>query len=206
MKTRVVIVDEHVALRQMLAHVLSMENKYEVVAEAHDGRGALDVFKRVKPDIAILELALPGLCGKEVLRRTRVEVPGTRVLVFSGTLNQTLVLDALKSHPHGFVHKRDSLGTFFEALRAVAAGRSYYSNFASALLSNSFSGPSYQLTSREMEVLQLVAESCSSKEIAARLGLAPKTVENHRAHIMDKLQVHDTAALTRYALRNGLVT
>jgi DNA-binding NarL/FixJ family response regulator len=206
MKTRVAIVDEHVALRQMLAHVLGSEKKYEVVVEAQDGRVALDALKRLKPDIAILELALPGLCGKEVLRRTRLEVPGTRVLVFSGTLNQTLALDALRSNPHGFVHKRDSLGTFLEALRAVAAGRSYYSDFASGLLSNSFGGVSYQLTSREMEILQLVAESCSSKEIAARLGLAPKTVENHRAHIMDKLHVHDTAALTRYALRNGLVT
>lgn len=205
MKKRVVIVDEHAALRQMMAQVLVWEKNYEIVGELEDGRGALEVCRRLTPDVLILELALPGLCGREVLRRVRDDFPKLRTLVFSGTRDHQLIREVLRYRPHGFVDKRESLPTFLEALNAVAAGRSYFSAFASGMLTELSVGGANPLTAREVEVLQLVAESRSSKEIASHLGLSPKTVENHRARIMEKLRLHDTAGLTRYAMRSGLV-
>jgi DNA-binding NarL/FixJ family response regulator len=204
MKKRVMIVDEQLASRQLLAFRLASD--YEIVDETDDGQLAIDACKLYKPDVVILELALSRLCGKEVLRRVRIEVPNVRVLVYTGTQSQKMILDCLRFFPHGFVHKRDSLSTLLEALRAIATGKSYFSTCASPFLPDMFAGSSLDLTTREVEILQLVAESYSSKEIAARLRLSPKTVENHRAHIMEKLRIHDTAALTLYAVRNGLVT
>lgn len=206
MKTRVVLVDDHVSLRQMLAAILIREDEYEVVGQAGSGLEALRVCREVPHELVILDLLLPELCGMQVLRRLRAELPRTRVIIYSGTLNQMQIVQTLRLRPHGFVEKTDSLQTLREALRAVAAGRAYFSRFASSLLADVQDAIFLDLTHREQEVLQLVAESRSSKEIAARLGLAVKTVENHRAHLMEKLHLHDVAALTRYALRTGLVS
>ena len=200
------LVDPHVALRHMMARILSQEGPYEVVGEAGSGREALEGCRQCKPDVVIIELVLPELCGREVIRRLRVESTCVRVLVFSGTQNELLIMEALKCRPHGFIEKRDSLDTFLEGLRVVTAGRSYFSLLASSLMSESIGQHSVELTPRECEVLQLVAESRSSKEIAGLLGLARKTVENHRAHLMDKLHLRDTAALTRYAVEHGIVS
>ena len=206
MKKRVLIVDDHAAVRHMLAAVLTRETGYDVVGEAGTGLRALEMCGRLTPDVVVLDLVLPELCGLQVLRRLREDKARSRVLIFSGTANQALIVQALKCHPHGFVEKSDTLQTFWEALRAVAAGGIYLSPYASALLGDARSDDSLDLTRREQEILQLVAESRSSKEIAARLGIALKTVENHRAHLMAKLHLHDIAALTRYAVRNGLVS
>lgn len=205
-KTRVMIADAHAALRQMMAHVLCADGSYEVIAEADNGRDAFDLCLRVKPDVLILETVLPQLSGREVVRRLRRRSARIRVLMFSGTMDQLLIVESLKSRPDGFVEKRCSLTTFLEALRAVVNGNSYFSGAASALWSKAVAHERLELTLREVDVLQLVAESCSSKEIARRLGLSPKTVENHRCHIMEKLHVHDIAALTRYAVQRGIVS
>jgi len=205
MKKRVLIVDDHAAVRHMLAAVLTREPEYDVVGEAGSGLRALELCGRLSPDVVVLDLVLPELCGIEVLRRLHEDKARSRVLIFSGSLNQVQIVQALKCHPHGFVEKSDTLQTFREALRAVAGGGVYLTAYASALLADVRSQDSLDLTRREQEILQLVAESRSSKEIAARLGIAVKTVENHRAHVMDKLHLHDVAALTRYAVRTGLV-
>jgi len=206
LKKRIVIADEHGAIRQMMAQVLTAECAYEVVGEADNGRDALDLCARCKPDVLVLELLLPQLSGSEVVRRLRLQLKNLRVLIFSGTLNQMAIIEGLKCRPDGFVGKRDSLATFLEALRAVVEGKSYFSGLASTLWGDALSGNPLDLTRREIDVLQLIAESCSSKEVAQRLGLSPKTVENHRFHIMEKLHVHDIAALTRYAVKRGIVS
>jgi DNA-binding NarL/FixJ family response regulator len=205
MKKRMMLVDGHLALRQMLARILNAELFYEVVAEAHDGLLALEACRHLRPDLVILDLVLPGLSGSEVLRRMRLHFPSMRIVVFSGTQNDSLILNAFQSGPHGFVDKRDSLETLIEAVRAVANGKQYFSAFAPARPIHLPGLPATQLTPRELEVLQLVAESRSSKEIASRLSLSKRTVENHRARIMDKLDLHDVAALTRFAMRRGMV-
>lgn len=206
MKTRLVLVDDHVSLRQMMATILAHDGEYEIVGQAGDGLEALRLCREVLPDVVILDLVLPELCGMEVLRRLRAESPRTRVLVYTGTLNQVQIVQTLQLRPHGFVEKGDSLDTLRECLRAVSAGRLYFSRLASALLSDvRKAGEGQSLTPREQEVLRLVAESRSSKQIATQLGIAVKTVENHRAKLMDKLHKHDIAALTRYAIQTGLV-
>ena len=207
MKTNVVLVEDHRSVRQMLALVLEREGGYAVVGEAGTGYEALKMCARVRPRLVILDLALPELNGLEVLRRLRAEARETRVLVYSGVENRELTLDVLRERPHGFVHKRDSLATLREALRAVTAGSSFLTPFATDLLDMARGAePSRPaLTERERAVLQMVAEGMSSKTMADRLGVAPKTVDHYRAALMEKLDLHNIARLTRYAVRHGVV-
>ena len=207
MKTRVVVVDDHVSVRQMLAVVLDREGPYDVVGEAGTGFEALKVCRKLKPRLIILDLVLPELNGVEVLRTLRAEMRESRFMVYSGTLSRVLIVEALQARPHGFVHKSDALATFCEALRAVAGGCSYFTPFATKFMDQErgVSAAASLLTERERAVLQMVAEGRTNKEMAERLVLSAKTVEHHRAHVMEKLGVRDVAGLTRVAIRQGLV-
>ena len=205
MKKRVVLVDHHTATRQMLACIVRRESGYEVAGEAGSGLDALALCRRDSPDLVILELALPELCGVELMHRLRVISPAMRLLVFSAASEREQVAGALRCRPHGFVSKKDPLGTLYEAIRVVSKGGLYFTPFATSAFQETLGVLRPALTDREREILQMIAESGSSKEIAARLGVAVKTVENHRAHIMEKLHLHDVAGLTRYAMRHGLV-
>jgi DNA-binding NarL/FixJ family response regulator len=207
MKTRVVIVDDHVSIRQMLGLVLEREGPYEVVGQAGTGFEALKVCRKVKPRLVILDLVLPELSGVEVLHTLRAELRESRFMVYSGTMSRVLIVEALQARPHGFVHKTDALPTFCEALRAVAGGCSYFTPFATKFMDEErgASATASLLTERERAVLQMVAEGRSNKEMAERLVLSAKTVEHHRAHVMEKLGVRDVAGLTRVAIRQGLV-
>ncbi len=205
MKKRVVLVDDQTSTRQMLASQLRREPGFEVVGEADNGIEGLALCRKEAPDLVILELALPELCGMEVMRRLRAAAPAPRMLVFSAATEREQVAGALRCRPHGFVGKREPLQSLFEAIRVVMAGGLYFTQFATSVFQETLGTRHFALTAREREVLQMIAESRSSKEVAARLGLAVKTVENHRAHIMEKLHLHDVAALTRYAVRHGMV-
>jgi DNA-binding NarL/FixJ family response regulator len=207
MKNRVVVVDDHASIRQMLGIVLAREGPYEMVGEAGNGFEALKVCRTLKPQIVVLDLLLPELNGVEVLRTLRGELREPRFVVYSGTLNRGLIVEALQARPHGFVHKTDALSTFCEALRAVAGGCSYFTPFATKLMDDErqVSTATARLTDRERAVLQMIAEGLSNKEMACRFSIAPKTVEHHRAQVMLKLGMHNVATLTRYAVRLGLV-
>jgi len=207
MKNRVVLADDHASIRQMLGIVLAREGPYEVVGEAGTGFEALKVCRKTKPDLVIMDLILPELNGVDVLRTLRGEMRNVRFMVYSGTLNRSLIVEALQARPHGFVHKSDALPTFCEALRAVAGGCSYFTPFATKLMDDERQngGHAMRLTERERAILQMIAEGMSNKEMASRFSIAPKTVEHHRAQVMQKLGMHDVATLTRYAVRLGLV-
>ena len=207
MNKRIVIVDDHESVRAMLACFLKRESQHEVVGEAGTGLKALLVCGKLRPDLVILDLMLPELSGAEVIRRMQAADPAIRVLVYSGTLDQALIIEALRCRPAGYVDKADSLETLREAISVVASGGSYFSTGASAFLKESRMEQGFQsdLTDREREVLQLVAEGRSNKEISSRLGVAGKTVENHRLRLMNKIDVHNIAGLTRYAVRHGIV-
>ena len=207
MKKRIVIVDDHESIRDMLVCILKRESQYEIVGEAGTGLKALQVCGMLMPDLVILDLMLPELSGAEVIRRMQVVTPKVRVLVYSGTFNQGLIHEALRYKPAGYVDKADPLESLREAIAVVASGGSYFAAGASCFLkaARMASGTESPLTDREREVLQMIAEGRSTKEISTRLGLSGKTVENHRAHLMQKIDVHDIAGLTRYAVRHGFV-
>lgn len=191
----------------MLGRILAMDGHYELIGDTGSGIEGLHLCRRLHPRVAIVDLLLPETSGVEILNALRHDGSDTRVLIYSGTLNQTLVANAFASRPHGFVHKEDSLFCLMEALQAVASGGTYLTPFASSLAEQGESGvsPMSRLTLRERTVLQLVAEGCSSKQIAERLAISPKTVEHHRNAMMQKLDVHDIASLTRLAVREGVV-
>jgi DNA-binding NarL/FixJ family response regulator len=207
MTKRLVLIDNHVAVRQMLAVVLLGEAGYQIAGEAASGLEGLALCRQCRPDVAIVDLLLPGLCGSELARLLREEKSHTRVLIFTGVIDRERLLRAIQCKPHGFIEKSAPLAVLREGIRVLANGGRYFTRFASDLLEASDGNAECQqhLTEREVEVVQMVAESCSSKEIATRLGIAAKTVEHYRANIMQKLGARDVAALTRYAVKRGLV-
>jgi len=207
MKNRVVVVDDHASIRQMLGIVMAREGPYEMVGEAGTGFEALKVCRKLKPQLVILDLILPELNGLEVLRALRADMRDVRCLVYSGTQDRRLIVEAMQARPHGFVHKSDPWKIFREALRAVTDGCSYFTPFATKLMDDErhLHTAAAHLTDRERAILQMIAEGMSNKEMAERISIAPKTVEHHRAQVMQKLGMHDVATLTRYAVRMGLV-
>ncbi|MEA3187265.1 MAG: hypothetical protein QOD99_1095 [Chthoniobacter sp.] len=207
MKKRIVLVDDHTSIRQMLATLLSADERYEVVGEAATGVEALEVCAKTHPDLVVLDLRLPELTGQEVLRRLQARQSRARVLIYSGTKNGPLITQTLKCRPAGFVSKADDLAVLREGISAVAAGRGYFTSYVTGFLFDATSAAalSIELSPREREVLQMIAEGNSSKEISTRLYVTAKTVENHRAHLMAKLRLHGVASLTRYAISLGLI-
>ena len=207
---RLVIIEDQTAIREMLAEILGMDSSFKIVGEAGDGQSAYQLCLETRPDVIILDAKLPGLNGVDLLRRLNKVLTNVRVLVFSGHENPVLVREMLEAGAHGFVEKTAGLFEFKKGLETVANGGTYFGPAVAALLRNVVANPSASassdfLTDREREILQLVAESYSTKEIAAKLNISVKTVDNHRTNLMRKLNLHDVASLTRYALEIGLI-
>jgi len=207
---RLVIIEDQTAIREMLVEILRLDPKYQLVGESGDGQSAVNLCLEVKPDLLVLDAKLPGLNGVDILRRISKKLPGMRVMVFSGYENPMLVREMLEAGAHGFVEKTAGLFEFKKGLETVANGGTYFGPAVAALLRDVVANPDASsasdfLTDREREILQLVAESHSTREIAAKLGISIKTVDNHRTNLMRKLNLHDVASLTRYALEVGLI-
>ncbi|RME71955.1 MAG: DNA-binding response regulator [Verrucomicrobia bacterium] len=208
---RVVIVEDQTAIREMLAEILRHDTEFEIVGEAGDGQTGLKVILEKQPDLIILDARLPELNGIELLRRVTRTLRRVRVLVFSGNENPVLVREMLEAGAHGFVEKTAGLAELKRGIQTVADGGTYFGPSISDLLRNVVANPSVPtsshdfLTPREREILQLVAESYSTKEIAAKLGISVKTVDNHRTNLMRKLDLHNVASVTRYAMQIGLI-
>lgn len=208
---RLVIIEDQTAIREMLVELLHLDKNYQLVGESGDGQTALSLCLETKPDLLILDAKLPGLNGVELLRRLVKTLPNIRVLVFSGHENPVLVREMLEVGAHGFVEKTAGLSELRKGLATVAGGGTYFGPAVASLLRNVVANPGSSqssdfLTDREREILQLVAESNSTKEIASRLDISVKTVDNHRTNLMRKLNLHDVASLTRYAVEVGIIT
>jgi DNA-binding NarL/FixJ family response regulator len=206
---RLVIVEDQTAIREMLVEILRLDPNYDLVGEAGDGQSAVQLILDAQPDLIVLDAKLPGLNGVDILRRVAKKLPKTRVLVFSGHENPVLVRDMLEAGAHGFVEKTAGLFEFKKGLETVAKGGTYFGPAVAALMRNVVANPSAAANKApdfltEREILQLVAESHSTREIAAKLGISAKTVDNHRTNLMRKLDLHDVASLTRYALEVGI--
>jgi len=207
---RLVIVEDQTAIREMLAEILRTDPKYQLVGETGNGQSAYAMCLERSPDVIVLDAKLPGLNGVDLLRRLSKQLRNLRVLVFSGHENPMLVRERLEAGARGFVEKTAGLIEFRKGLETVATGGTYFGPAVAGLLRNVVANPSASassdfLTDREREILQLVAESYSTKEIAAKLSISVKTVDNHRTNLMRKLDLHDVASLTRYALEIGLI-
>ncbi len=214
-RVRVLIVDDHTIIRQALRQLLETEAEIEVVGDAANGREAIASAEKFLPDVVLMDMVMPGLNGLEATRQIRKRCPKTRVLILTGYMEDEQILGALRAGASGYVVKRSDTEELLLGIRAVQRGNTYFSS----AISNGDAINQYLwqakkddgkagydlLTSREREVLQLIAEGHSNQKIAQELFISVKTVEAHKAHIISKLHARNRTDLIRYALRKGLV-
>lgn len=205
---RVLLADDHQVVRRGLHELLTKEG-YQVVAEAADGREAVRLAQQLCPDVAVVDLSMPLLNGVDAAREMRRSSPRTAVILLTMHTEDAYVFSALRAGIRGYVLKSQAAADLLQAIQEVTRGSLYLSPSVSGVvvqtLSNRAPVTRDPLTGREREVLQLVAEGKTTKEIARLLGVSVKTAESHRTRIMEKLDIHETAGLVRYAVRQGLV-
>ena len=214
-RIRVLIVDDHAILRQALRHLLDTHSEIEVVGDASSGREAVSATEKLMPDVVLMDMVMPGLNGLEATRQIRKRAPKTRVLILTGYMEDEQIISALRAGASGYVVKRSDTEELLLGIQSVYRGNTYFSSAISEgdavnqylwQAKNEDSKIGYDLlTSREREVLQLIAEGFSNQRIAQELFISVKTVEAHKAHIMSKLHARNRTDLIRYALRKGLV-
>ncbi len=209
---RVLVADDHTILREGLVALLQAGGECQVVAQAADGIETVELALKTRPDVAVVDISMPGLNGIEVVRRLTRELEETRILVLTMHAEEEYVLHVVRAGASGFLLKDSATGELLGAVRALAGGRGYFGTHASKVLAQQVQRPAGRmedpyrdLTPREREVFHLIAEGLTTKEIARKLGTSAKTAENHRFRVLDKLGVRNTAELIRYAVRHGLL-
>ena len=213
-KIAVLLVDDHAVVRQGLRALLEAEGDIAVVGEADNGREAVVLAKKILPDLVLMDLAMPGLNGLEATRQIVRNLPSARVLVLTSYGDDDYVTQVLEAGASGYLVKQTAAADLLKAIREVHEGNAFFSPSIAKRLRQP-GGEAFRagqpcaktgkLTPREAEVLQLVAEGFANKQIAAELSISIKTVEKHRQQAMNKLNIHDIARLTRYALSKGWV-
>jgi two-component system, NarL family, response regulator NreC len=207
MPIRILLAEDHVIVRQGLRALLEQAGM-TVIGEASDGQEALRIAHEQHPDVAILDIAMPHLNGLETARRLREALPQTKIVLLTMHTEDPYVLEAMQAGAVGYVLKTQAAADIVQAIRDVVHGEIYLSSRVSRAVVKAYLTrsdlPTDPLTSREREILQLISEGQTTKEIAWRLGLSAKTVESHRIRLMRKLDIHETATLVRYAIRRGL--
>ena len=212
---RVLIADDHTVLRQSLRYLLEAQPGLQVVGEASTGREAVELAEKLKPDVVLMDTIMPGLNGIEATRQIRRALPKTKVLMLTGYMEDEHVAGALQAGASGYVIKKSDMDELLLGIKAVHRGNPYFSSdigdgdltdYLWQLKSNAGRVGYELLTTREREVLQLIAEGSSNQKIAKELFISVKTVEAHRAHIMTKLHAKNRTDLIRYAIRKGLVS
>src|SRR5260221_3237913 len=205
MKKKVVVVDRQESVRELLCRYLERSSEYEVVGQAETGLEAMRLLNKTSANVAIIDLVLPELCGHEVISRLRKEIPKLRIVVFTSASDTNVLASALRSEPDGIVLKSEPLKILLSALRTASVGGRFFSPEANHRAAHLEPRRTQALSTRQIEVLQSIAEGKSNKEIGRLLGVATKTVDNHRTRLMQKLGVHNAAALTLRAVQMGLV-
>jgi DNA-binding NarL/FixJ family response regulator len=215
---RVLLIDDHELVRSGIKALLEKSEDIRVVGEAGEGHEALACIKETNPDVVLLDISLPGLNGLEVAAKARKDSPRLRIVFLSMHSNEEYVLQALKIGASGYVLKQSSTRELELAVRSAKKGETFLSPAISNTVVSDYmarlkggnvkkpgANPYEVLTSRQREILQLIAEGFSSKEIAQKLGLSINTIEVHRANLMDRLNIHDIAGLVRYAIQTGII-
>ena len=214
MRLRVLLVDDHTVVRQGLRRILEAGADIQVVGEAGDGRTAAEMAERLRPHVVVMDVSLPELNGIEATRQIVKRSDGTKVLILSMHLDEVCVRESLKAGARGYLLKDSEDLDLVNAVKMLAQGRSFFSPAISKMLLEGYVGEGREpqaednlglLTDREREVLQLIAEGKTNKEIATRLDVSVNTVETHRKHTMEKLDLHNTAEIVRFAVRKKIV-
>jgi len=211
----VLLAEDHAIVREGFRSLLKHEHDIEVVGEAQSGREAVAMVKKLRPAVVVMDIAMPLLNGLEATRQIHKDVPATKVLILSAHSDDAYVDQVAALGASGFLLKQTSSHVLATAIREVQKGKTFFSPDVSKRLNGrneksqdrngNFKKKNNQLSSREVEVLQLIAEGKPNKQVAAELGVSFKTVDKHRQHLMGKLNIHDIAGLTRYAIAQGII-
>jgi two-component system response regulator NreC len=208
MKTRVVLADNHILVRQGIKSLLEREG-FQVAGEAEDGQELVRIAKELQPDVAVLDIGMPVMNGLVAARELKRVCPKTKTILLTRHDEDQYVIEALRAGIRGYILKNQAATDLVHALQQVCQGQVYLSPGISRVVVDAYlsksSLPDDPLSAREHEVLQLIAEGKSTKDVAALLGISVKTAESHRSRLMQKLDIHETASLVRYAVRRGLV-
>ena len=217
-KITLLVADDHAIVRRGLITLLTLNERMQVVGEAENGRGAVELAARLEPDVVLMDISMPVLNGLEATRQIRKQLPDVRILILTAHDNEEYILDVVRSGANGYVLKNCSAEVLFDAIQSIHSGHAFFSPSVSKILVNDYlkakaSGSNVggvpnsdpRLTAREREVLQLVAEGETHQRIAGILHISVRTVDTHCNNIMKKLDIHDTAGLVTYAIKNGIL-
>lgn len=214
-KLRILLADDHVVMRTGLRALLERQPNLEVVGESENGRETIDLAASLKPDVVVMDVGMPVLNGIEATKTIVTEHPNIAVVILSMHVDESYVMRALKAGARGYLLKDSAPADLLSAIQAVSQNKSFFSPKVSRILAEDYvrvlkqkgAVDSYDLlTSREREILQLLAEGKANKEVAAALNISPYTVETHRSHILEKLNLHNPAELILYAVRKGIIS
>jgi DNA-binding NarL/FixJ family response regulator len=214
-KLRILLADDHIVMRTGLRALLERQPNLEVVGESENGRQTIELVDSLKPDVVVMDVGMPVLNGIEATKTIVTQHPTTAVVILSMHADESYVMRALKAGARGYLLKDSAPGDLISAIQAVSQNKSFFSPKVSRILAEDYvrvlkqkgAVDSYDLlTSREREILQLIAEGKANKEVAAALNISPYTVETHRSHILEKLNLHNPAELILYAVRKGIIS
>ena len=211
----ILLADDHAIVRQGLSALLNADGHFLMVGQARTGREAVEMARTLRPDVILMDIAMPVLNGLEATRQILTANPAAKVVILSAHSDDEYIERMRAAGVAGFLEKQTSAEILTKAIREVAAGKTFFSPSIAKRLNEATNQPrdrdgmikanGKRLTTRESEVLQLVAEGSANKQVASSLGISIKTVEKHRQNLMDKLNIHDTAGLTRYAISSGVI-
>jgi DNA-binding NarL/FixJ family response regulator len=212
---QIVIADDHELVRKGLRTVLENQPDWKVCGEAVNGRQAVELAKKLQPDVIVMDVTMPELNGLEATRQIRKALPKAEVLILTMHESEQLVREVLAAGAHGYILKADTSRLLVSAIEALAQHKPFFTGSVSEVVLSGYlnpgkvakgaTGPVQHLTAREREIVQLLAEGKTNKEVAVALGVSIKTVDAHRANIMHKLDLHDVTDLVRYAIRNKII-
>ena len=214
-KLKILLADDHVVMRTGLRALLERQPNLEVVGESENGREAIELVASLRPDVVVMDVGMPVLNGIEATKTIVTQHPTTAVVILSMYVDESYIMRALKAGARGYLLKDSAPADLIGAIQAVSQNKSFFSPKVSRILAEDYvrvlkqkgAVDSYDLlTSREREILQLIAEGKANKEVAAALNISPYTVETHRSHILEKLNLHNPAELILYAVRKGLIS
>lgn len=215
-KIRLILVDDHLLVRTGIANLLSGEPGFEIIGEASDAKEMFDLIRQSQPDIAVLDIALPGMSGIEITKKLHNDYPGIRILILSMHTSEEFIFNAINSGARGYLPKNTSRKELIEAIYAIQRGEEFFAESISNVILKSYikkvrtnlpedDNNEGLLSKREIEVLRLFAEGMTNQEIADKLFISIRTVESHKNHIMARLELKTTVDLVKFAIRNNIV-